>query len=177
MDNKEKTKLIALGKQGTTYEFTIKNNYEFSLKQQELRIDLIEEADGFVILSYKGIRYPVEIISRKQNEYEILLNGVAYIFSVETPFSLKRKKLLAANQPETSRAIIKSPMPGKILEVLVTPGQEVNKGEVLAILEAMKMQNTIITSHKGKVKRVNVKKGQTVSKDELLLEIDISTGP
>lgn len=68
-------------------------------------------------------------------------------------------------------------MPGKILEVLVTPGQEVNKGEVLAILEAMKMQNTIITSHKGKVKRVNVKKGQTVSKDELLLEIDISTGP
>lgn len=46
MDNKEKTKLIALGKQGTTYEFTIKNNYEFSLKQQELRINLIEEADG-----------------------------------------------------------------------------------------------------------------------------------
>lgn len=173
MDNKEKTKFIALSGNNTEYEFTIRNNYEFSFKRQELRIDLVEEADGFLVLSYKGLRYPVEIVSRKQNEYEILLNGVFYTFSVETPFSLKRKKLLAANQSTVSSEIIKAPMPGKILDVLVNPGQEINKGEALAVLEAMKMQNTIVAGNKGRVTRVCVKDGQTVSKDEILIEIKL----
>lgn len=173
MDNKEKTKVIALSGNNSEYEFTIRNNYEFSFKRQELRIDLVEEADGFLILSYKGLRYPVEIVSRKQNEYEILLNGVSYTFSVETPFSLKRKKLLAANQSAASVEIIKAPMPGKMLDILVSPGQEVNKGESLAVLEAMKMQNTIVVGNKGHVTRVCVKAGQTVSKDEILIEIKL----
>ena len=116
MDNKEVTKYIALSGSNTAYEFSVKNNYEFSLKRQNMRIDLVEEADGFLILLYKGIRYPVEIVSRRQNEYEILLNGVAYTFSVETPFSLKRKRLLAGRQGEVFDMTIKSPMPGKILE-------------------------------------------------------------
>ena len=111
MDNKEVTKYIALSGSNTAYEFSVKNNYEFSLKRQNMRIDLVEEADGFLILLYKGIRYPVEIVSRRQNEYEILLNGVAYTFSVETPFSLKRKRLLSGRQGEVFDMTIKSPMP------------------------------------------------------------------
>ena len=173
MDNKEVTKYIALGGSRAEYEFTVKNNYEFSLKRQNMRIDLIEEADGFLILSYKGLRYPVEIVSRRQNEYEILLNGVAYTFSVETPFSLKRKKLLATWKNDVSAIIIKSPMPGKILDVLVEVGQEINKGDSLVVLEAMKMQNVIIATHKGRVSRACVIAGQVVSKDEILVEIKL----
>ena len=74
MNNKEISKYIALSDRQTEFEFTVKNNYDFSLKRQNIRLDLIEEADGFLVLSYKGLRYPVEIVSRKQNEYEILLN-------------------------------------------------------------------------------------------------------
>ena len=99
MNNKEISKYIALSDRQTEFEFTVKNNYDFSLKRQNIRLDLIEEADGFLVLSYKGLRYPVEIVSRKQNEYEILLNGVAYTFSVETPFSLKRKKSSTEHYP------------------------------------------------------------------------------
>lgn len=174
MENKEKTKYIALSNTNSEYEFTVRNNYEFSLKRQELRLDLVEEADGFLILSYKGLRYPVEIVSQKQNEYEILLNGVAYTFSVETPFSLKRKKMLAANQSNTSSSSVKAPMPGKILNILVEPGQEVSKGEAIAVLEAMKMQNTIIATAKSQVKHICVKDGQTVSKDEILMELKLT---
>ena len=79
MNNKEISKYIALSDRQTEFEFTVKNNYDFSLKRQNIRLDLIEEADGFLVLSYKGLRYPVEIVSRKQNEYEILLNGVAFV--------------------------------------------------------------------------------------------------
>lgn len=138
-----------------------------------MRLDLIEEADGFLILSYKGLRYPVEIVSHKQNEYEILLNGVAYTFSVETPFSLKRKKLLATQQGNLSVVTVKSPMPGKILDIPIEEGREINKGDTLLVLEAMKMQNIITASHKGKVNRIHVANGQTVCKDELLIEIKL----
>lgn len=165
MNNKEISKYIALSDRQTEFEFTVKNNYDFSLKRQNIRLDLIEEADGFLVLSYKGLRYPVEIVSRKQNEYEILLNGVAYTFSVETPFSLKRKKILASRQSDLATIIIKSPMPGKILDVQVDNGQEINKGDTLLILEAMKMQNIITATHRGRISRLCVKTGQIVGKD------------
>ena len=108
-----------------------------------------------------------------QNEYEILLNGVAYTFSVETPFSLKRKKILASRQSDLATIIIKSPMPGKILDVQVDNGQEINKGDTLLILEAMKMQNIITATHRGRISRLCVKTGQIVGKDEILAEIKL----
>ena len=160
MNNKEISKYIALSDRQTEFEFTVKNNYDFSLKRQNIRLDLIEEADGFLVLSYKGLRYPVEIVSRKQNEYE-------------TPFSLKRKKILASRQSDLATIIIKSPMPGKILDVQVDNGQEINKGDTLLILEAMKMQNIITATHRGRISRLCVKTGQIVGKDEILAEIKL----
>ena len=156
MNNKEISKYIALSDRQTEFEFTVKNNYDFSLKRQNIRLDLIEEADGFLVLSYKGLRYPVEIVSRKQN-----------------PFSLKRKKILASRQSDLATIIIKSPMPGKILDVQVDNGQEINKGDTLLILEAMKMQNIITATHRGRISRLCVKTGQIVGKDEILAEIKL----
>jgi biotin carboxyl carrier protein len=135
-------------------------------------MELIEEADGFTILSGNGVRYPVEILSRKQNTYEILVNGVSYTFSVETPFSLKRTKLLASQKSTSKIENIKAPMPGKILDVMVTQGQTVNCGEALFVLEAMKMQNTITAFAKGIINKVTIKSGDTVGKDDLLVEIE-----
>ena len=100
-----------------------------------------------------------------------MLNGVAYTFSVETPFSLKRKKILASRQSDLATIIIKSPMPGKILDVQVDNGQEINKGDTLLILEAMKMENSVTTDYAGTVKQILVSKGSTVSTDDVLAVI------
>ncbi len=169
--NEENT-LIALSKDNIEYTFTVKNNYEYSYKEQKIKVEIIEEADGFSILSANGIRYPVEIVSRQQNAYEILINGVGYSFSVETPFSLNRKKLLATMNPTTKNEIIKAPMPGRILEIMVTQGQSVNCGDALLVLEAMKMQNTIISHTKGIISNIIIKPDDTVGKDDLLVEIE-----
>jgi biotin carboxyl carrier protein len=168
----KQTKLIALGNNNTEYEFLVKDNYEYSYKKQKIKIELIEEPDGFTILSSKGVRYPVEIVSKKQNTYEILINGVSYTFSVETPFSLKRKKILASQKTALKKEVIKAPMPGKILDVMIVPGQEVNIGEALLVLEAMKMQNTITAHAKGVVSKVAIAAGANVGKDDLLVEIE-----
>ena len=68
-------------------------------------------------------------------------------------------------------AQIKAPMPGNILDVKVTAGQSVKKGDVLVILEAMKMENEIQAPCDGKVTGVNVRKGDTVETQALLRTI------
>lgn len=66
---------------------------------------------------------------------------------------------------------IKAPMPGAILKVNASQGQKVNEGDVLFILEAMKMENEIVASVSGTVSQVLVTKGQTVDTDAVLAVI------
>lgn len=64
-----------------------------------------------------------------------------------------------------------SPMPGIILSVNVSPGQAVKAGDVLLVLEAMKMENEIVASADGTVKQVLVQKGTSVDTDDILVVI------
>lgn len=65
-----------------------------------------------------------------------------------------------------------SPMPGRILKVLVAPGDTVSKGQDVVILEAMKMENSIMSDYAGTVKQVLVAEGETVAVDSQLVEIE-----
>lgn len=67
--------------------------------------------------------------------------------------------------------IILSFLPGTVLELFIKPGQEVKKGEILMILDAMKMQNKLKCNMDGIVKSIAVSKGNKVSKGTVLLEL------
>ena len=99
---------------------------------------------------------------------------VSYSFTIETPFSLKRKQYLSKEMGQVDEEKILAPMPGKIVEVLVREGTEISRGEPLLILEAMKMQNEINCPVNGTVTSVNVKPEASVVKDDVMLEIKIS---
>ena len=73
--------------------------------------------------------------------------------------------------PDDSR-IIRSFIPGTVMEIFVSPGQEVRIGDDLLILDAMKMQNRLKCSTDGKVKTVTAKKGAKVSKGTVLIELE-----
>ena len=67
--------------------------------------------------------------------------------------------------------VIKSPMPGNVLKINVTPGQKVNEGDVLIILEAMKMENEVVSTKTGTVAQILVSKGAVVETDTPLVVI------
>lgn len=172
MDMKN-NKVIALDKDSNKeYPFTRCDNGGYIYDSKELDIKMKYTDDGFSIAVINGKEYPIDIINKHQNEYEVLINGVSYNFSVESPFSLERKKMLAARSDESTTILLKSPMPGKILEVFVKTGDRVKVGDTLLILEAMKMQNAILASTKGIIKRVLVKEGDITSKSDLLIELE-----
>jgi biotin carboxyl carrier protein len=65
-------------------------------------------------------------------------------------------------------ATIRAPMPGLVSNVLAQEGQEVERGQAIVVLEAMKMENDLTTPRAGVIKRINVTKGQTVNQGETL---------
>lgn len=168
MKNQNKEQIVLNGESNSEFNFLTQKDGSFLYDSKKLLAKIEATEDGFFFID----GHSIEIVSHHQNEYELLVNGVSYHFSVESPFSLQRKKHLTSLADESTTIRLKAPMPGKILEVMVTTGDVVKAGDTLLILEAMKMQNAILASTKGIIKKVHVREGDTTSKSDLLIELE-----
>ena len=123
-------------------------------------------------------------------KYNITVNGNTYEVEVEelgSQASVQRPQVATQqvqpqaapkaqpkqtqNAPSAGGGTISAPMPGTINDVRVKVGDNVKKGQVLLILEAMKMENEIMASSDGTVKSVDVSKGASVSAGDALITI------
>ena len=100
--------------------------------------------------------------------YTITVNGTAYEVTVEETGSAAAPAP-AAKPVAAGSATISAPMPGKVLEVKVKAGDAVKAGDVLMILEAMKMQNEIMAPADGTISDVRVSAGQTVGTGDVMI--------
>jgi len=166
-------KLYALSSENRKFSFSmpLKQTIRIGKRDYEVKLKADEKYGTYIL--WKNRKYPVEIISSRQNKYEILFNDISYTFTVETPFSLQRMKVLNSKKGKAEKELIKAPMPGKIIDVLVREGSTVLRGEPLVILEAMKMQNEIISPVGGTIVKVMAKANTNVMKDDLLIEIKL----
>ena len=102
--------------------------------------------------------------------FNITVNGKAYDVAVEEVSGGSAPA--AAPAPATAGGTaVNAPMPGTILEVKANVGDTVAEGQVLMVLEAMKMENDIVAPKAGKVASISVKKGDTVNSNDLLASI------
>jgi glutaconyl-CoA/methylmalonyl-CoA decarboxylase subunit gamma len=166
-------KLYALSSENKRFCFSqpLKHSIRIGKREYEVLLKADEKYGTYIL--WKNRKYPVEIIRSRQNKYEILFNDISYTFTVETPFSMKRMKVLSATKGKNDKEVLKAPMPGKIIDVLVREGAAVLRGEPLVILEAMKMQNEILSPVNGHIIRVIAKPGSNVMKDDMLIEIKV----
>ncbi len=110
------------------------------------------------------------LLDRTPSGDAIVLAGKRYPFSAEDPRALKSRKARGADADGPLE--IKSSMPGRILRVIATEGDEVTLGQGLLVVEAMKMQNEMKTPRAGRVKRIAVGEGDTVNAGQLLAIIE-----
>lgn len=163
---------IAVSQSNKRYKIDNPFSEEPKINSKKADIKIFESEEGFTYLVWKNKKYLAEIVEKNQNKYTVLLNGVSYSFSIESPISYKRKKYLEKNKTKSKTEAIIAPMPGKIIDLLVEENTEIKEGEPIMILEAMKMQNEINSHVTGKVKKILVKQNDSVAKNEVLLEIE-----
>lgn len=109
-------------------------------------------------------------------KYNVTVNGKKYEVEVERAAAAGSAKpeeqKQAVKEPATAGSeLVRSPMPGTIVGVKVSVGQSVKKGQVLLILEAMKMENEIVAAHDGVIESIAVAKGNTVNTNDILLSL------
>jgi glutaconyl-CoA/methylmalonyl-CoA decarboxylase subunit gamma len=134
--------------------------------------------------SIHGNRYEVEILQVENNIATVEVNGTSYEVEIhrEMPVS-KTPTLLRPELPtqkkdakipktiRTGSTPLKSPLPGTIVKINVSAGDEVKKGTVLLVMEAMKMENNILAERDGLIESIKVNPGDAVLQDDVLMII------
>ncbi len=106
-----------------------------------------------------------------EDSWQVLLRGVLYPVIVEDERERRLRSAARGGVAEHAEFHLRAPMPGLVVSVPVTEGQAVNKGDVLVILESMKMQNELKSPRAGTVTRLRVKPGDSVELKQTLLSV------
>jgi biotin carboxyl carrier protein len=157
--------------QDNTYSVE-KNGSETRVNQQAISWDLKWMGDRKIhlIQGARSVEAELLAVDLEAKTLQIRLGHKTTTLQLKDRFDLLLEKM-GMNAPGSgSLKEIKAPMPGLILDLKVAPGDVVKKGDVVLILEAMKMENSIKSPGDGVVKAVNVSLKQSVEKNQVLIQ-------
>lgn len=117
-----------------------------------------------------GQSYDVHVY-QEDDRWQVLIHGSLYTAKVEDERDKRLRASLGGSQAEQDEFLLRAPMPGLIVSIPVNDGTHVEKGDVLLVLESMKMQNELKSPRAGSVSRLRVKPGDRVEQKETLLSV------
>lgn len=143
---------------------------------REVELELTERKPGSLTLAIDNQMGFYEFHYDKGRIAETVHNNRSYRALIKSPEQEQLERLLeefgAGIGGSASETKVVAPMPGKILGLSVGPGDKLELGQVVCVLEAMKMENEIGSEVEGKVQSVRVKVGDTVAAGDVILEIE-----
>ena len=157
------------------FKVSVNSNLELDISSEDVtKLDAIKNTNTSYHLLHNKKSYHSEIISSDFNSksYEVKINNNLYHISILNDLDMLIKDMGFSIGTTKHIDLIKAPMPGLILEINVTQGQKVKENDALLILEAMKMENVLISPREGIIKSISVKKGDPVIKGALLIEFE-----
>jgi len=154
-----------------TFIIEVNRENEISVDNRPERVDFrcIDQDSLFSLLlnqrSYEAF------VEERDGVYQVLLQGRLYTVRVEDERARRLAQATRGFAPASGEIKIKAPMPGLIVAVPVEAGQAVTAGQVVVILESMKMENELKAPRAGVVGRVRARQGQSVEQNQVLLTI------
>ncbi len=161
--------------------------FRFQTNQQVHEVDLIRNGET-LRATVDGQVYTLEVLDSQPGQlslrfagastviYWALENGRLWISQNGCTYHLEKPEPRRGRQPGSAGGTpsgqeVRAPMPAQVRAVQASPGEAVERGQTLMLLEAMKMEIRIKSPAKGRVARLLVKDGQAVEKDQVLAEI------
>lgn len=151
------------------------NEFLFKIMPAELQsIDIIKKSgkEFHLIKDHSSVKGNVHESDAAEKKLRVEVEGEMFDVQIKDALDQMLEKMGFGTSKEKRLSDVKAPMPGLVLQVLVIEGQEVKDGEPILILEAMKMENSIMLQGGGKIKKIHVKNGQSVEKGQPLLELE-----
>lgn len=144
---------------------TSQRNFKVSVNGNDYSIEIKKIAEGEATVEVNGTVYEVSFESKKKvSKTPTLVRTPAYTTEIERP-----KKTAA---PDSSKGrLVKAPLPGVILSVHAKEGATVKAGEIVLVMEAMKMENNIVAPSSGIILSMKVDQGANVLEGDALFEI------
>ncbi|HYE13018.1 MAG TPA: biotin/lipoyl-containing protein [Pyrinomonadaceae bacterium] len=126
---------------------------------------------GEHLLTHDGRVYDCRVAgAARAGEFEVSFRETAYRVALSDPKRLRGARAAAGH--DAGRSEVSAPMPGKVVRVLVSEGEQVEAGAGLVVVEAMKMQNELKSPKTGRVVRIAAQPGATVNAGEVLVTIE-----
>jgi biotin carboxyl carrier protein len=161
--------ITTLGDREYTIEIIDDNHIIVDGKAYEVDFESINGQPVFSMLrdgeSHEAYVYPDE------DQWEVLLQGILYPVLVEDEREKRLRSSFGSSPATSGEYYLKAPMPGLVVSVLVEDETAVAQGDVLVILESMKMQNELKSPRDGIISRVRVKTGDSVEQKQTLLSV------
>ncbi len=153
------------------YEIEVIDEHRVSINGQIQHVDF-EAVGGQMIFSLiiDGRSYESYVYETDEG-LQVLMRGRLYNVKVEDEREKRLKAAAGGGVAEGGEFNLKAPMPGLVVAIPVSEGQAVEKGQVLVILESMKMQNELKAPKAGTVTRIRVKPGESVEQRQALLSV------
>ncbi len=157
--------------QENEYEAT-QDGGQLSINGETLDWDLAQLSEGRFHALYKNQSFDLEVeqADYATKTFKIKVNGQSLTLTAQDSLDLLLNKLGMSDALTQAVKDVPAPMPGLILDILVKEGDEVQKGDKLLILEAMKMENVVKSPGDGTVTAISVTKGQNVDKGDVLIK-------
>lgn len=129
-----------------------RNVYSFSVNQKLMTVELDFTEKRNVFIMYNGLSFEVSVTDSTKRMLE--------------------KFIKQGGGEKNGEGMIKAPMPGMVVKIMVAEGDEVQEGDKVVIVEAMKMENALKSPVAGTVKKIHAMESQAVEKDAMLIEIE-----
>jgi biotin carboxyl carrier protein len=146
------------------------SRYKATIDGEEHLVDAQRIVDNLWSVLYRHSSFGVDVMPLPEDEFEVLIRGDCYKFALMN--EQRRAMIRAGGKGAVGKAMITSPMPGKVVKVLVEPGQEVREEQGMIVVEAMKMENELRSAVAGKVKEIFVREGEIVELGAKLLLVE-----
>ncbi len=145
----------------------------FEVNGKNITIDIISPEKNVMHILFGSRSYRVHIIqyNEEQRIVTVGVNGCNYDVKLKNE-SDELLERLGLSAKVHKAAVVKAPMPGKVIDIMVKAGDRVNKNDSMIVLEAMKMENLIKAQSDGIVKQIHVTKGMAVEKNQELVTME-----
>ncbi|MBS60917.1 MAG: hypothetical protein CL606_06400 [Anaerolineaceae bacterium] len=159
---------------GTTFEVDINEDSHVTVDGERYEIDFRAIGNGPLYSLLIGGNSYEGHIEGTDDGWQVLHKGDLYMVEIEDERSQRLMSLGGAGASTKGDYYLKAPMPGLVVSVPVKEGQEIRQGDILVVLESMKMQNELKSPLDGTILRIQVNPEDTIQQDAVLLVLSPS---